>query len=652
MGRTEIEVVAGRYRLREQLGRGGMGVVWRAHDERLDRDVAVKILHPWVADEPDLRERFEREAAALARLEHPNVVRLYDVIDHRGATVLVMELIEGDSLAALVAGRSFPWDEVRVLLAPVAAALAHAHARGVVHRDLTPANVLVERRTGRLVVTDFGLARLARSSTSLPASGVLAGTPEYWAPEQASGRETGPPTDLYALGVVLFRMLTGSVPFTGEDRLAAGLRRAHEDAPSLRSAAPGAPPEARELVDALLSRNPERRPDAVTTARALGADPSLLPGDLELPTLPAVASPPTLELETRVMRRDDTGRDAARTGHRARRRGRTALVALGTAGLVALGGGVYAVASDPPPGIDAPDVVGVGVDTARTEVARSAGEEGVTPPDVKVVDRSYSESVPVGRVLEQDPAPGERIGPGGALLVSVSRGTAYADVPSVTGLATDDAFATLERAGFTTSRRYAPSTSVAAWHALDTEPAAGTRVKRPTNVVVIVSTGPPKVDVPSVAGLDVDAASGTLRDAGFAPVVEERASSEEPGTVLGLAPRSGSRAPLGSSVRVIVAREPVWSALTEASGTETGGTGPLAVPAGARVVLETDNRSFLGLFGATVTATWIGDAQGSTDVRAGDDVVLVEPTGTDRTIDVSLSVDGTARWRVVVEAPR
>ena len=313
---------------------------------------------------------------------------------------------------------------------------------------------------------------------------------------------------------------------------------------------------------------------------------------------------------------------------------------------------MYAVASDPPPGIDAPDVVGVGVDTARTEVARSAGEEGVTPPDVKVVDRSYSESVPVGRVLEQDPAPGERIGPGGALLVSVSRGTAYADVPSVTGLATDDAFATLERAGFTTSRRYAPSTSVAAWHALDTEPAAGTRVKRPTNVVVIVSTGPPKVDVPSIAGLDVDAASGTLRDAGFAPVVEERASSEEPGTVLGLAPRSGSRAPLGSSVRVIVAREPVWSALTEASGTETGGTGPLAVPAGARVVLETDNRSFLGLFGATVTATWIGDAQGSTDVRAGDDVVLVEPTGTDRTIDVSLSVDGAARWRVVVEAPR
>ncbi len=164
----------------------------------------------------------------------------------------------------------------------------------------------------------------------------------------------------------------------------------------------------------------------------------------------------------------------------ARRRGRTALVALATAGCVALGGGVYAVASDPPPGIDAPDVVGDGVDTARAEVARIAGDEGVAPPDVKVVDRSYSESVPVGRVLEQDPTPGERIVPGGALLVSVSRGTAYADVPSVTGLATEDAFAMLQRAGFTTSRRrYAPSTSVAAWHALDTEPTAGTRVKRP-----------------------------------------------------------------------------------------------------------------------------------------------------------------------------
>ena len=192
--------VAHRYRLVEQLGRGGMGVVWRARDERLGRDVALKVLHGWVADDPELRERFEREAAALARLEHPHVVRLYDVLEDRGQTVLVLELVDGEGLHAVVAGHALEWDEVRRYCAPVASALAHAHARGVVHRDLTPSNVLVERGTGRVVVTDFGLARLVRGSTSAPVSGVLAGTPEYWAPEQAAGEATGPATAAIGAG--------------------------------------------------------------------------------------------------------------------------------------------------------------------------------------------------------------------------------------------------------------------------------------------------------------------------------------------------------------------------------------------------------------------------------------------------------------------
>ena len=232
-----MSTVAHRYRLLEQLGRGGMGVVWRARDERLGRDVALKVLHSWVADDPDLRERFDREASALARLEHPNVVRLYDVLEDGGQTVLVLELVEGDGLHGLASGRRLGWDEVRRYCAPVAAGLAHAHARGVVHRDLTPSNVLVERATGRVVVTDFGLARLVRSSTSLPVSGVLAGTPEYWAPEQAAGEPTGPATDLYALGCPVLRS-------PGEH---AGDRRSRRAAHEPREAevrdhdAPGAP---------------------------------------------------------------------------------------------------------------------------------------------------------------------------------------------------------------------------------------------------------------------------------------------------------------------------------------------------------------------------------------------------------------------------
>ena len=205
-------------------------------------------------------------------------MRLYDVLEHRGQTVLVMELVEGHGLDVLIADRTLDWKEARRICAPVAAALAHAHARGVVHRDLTPANILVEHASGRIVVTDFGLARLARSSRRAPISGVLAGTPEYWAPEQATGAETGPETDLYALGCILFRLLAGRVPFEGEDRLATGLRRAHEPAPSLDAAAPSAPAKAVQLVNRLLQRAPTMRGDAARAAVALGAGPASLPG--------------------------------------------------------------------------------------------------------------------------------------------------------------------------------------------------------------------------------------------------------------------------------------------------------------------------------------------------------------------------------------
>ena len=148
-----MNTLAGRYRLLAVVGRGGMGTVWRARDERLGRDVAVKILHTWVADDPRLRRRFDEEARTLAALQHPHVVRLYDVVQHEANPVLVLELVDGESVAALVAGgRRLPWDEASALCRPVAAALAYAHAHGVVHRDLSAANVLVEAASRRVVV--------------------------------------------------------------------------------------------------------------------------------------------------------------------------------------------------------------------------------------------------------------------------------------------------------------------------------------------------------------------------------------------------------------------------------------------------------------------------------------------------------------------
>src|SRR6476620_6776705 len=181
-----------------------------------------------------------------------------------------MELVEGANLGDVARNRVFSWAQAAEIALPIASALAYAHARGIVHRDLTPGNVLIERATGRVVVSDFGLARIARSTTSVTTQGMLLGTPEYWSPEQARGGDSETATDMYALGGLLFWLLAGRTPFEGDDRLAVGLRRAHEPAPPLRSCAPDAPPEASALVDALLAADPAERPTAVEVLERLG----------------------------------------------------------------------------------------------------------------------------------------------------------------------------------------------------------------------------------------------------------------------------------------------------------------------------------------------------------------------------------------------
>ena len=660
-----MPIVAHRYRLHEQLGRGGMGVVWRARDERLGRDVALKVLHSWVADDPELRARFEREASALARLEHPNVVRLYDVLEDKKRTVLVLELVHGRGLHAIAAGRTLGWEEARRYCAAVAAGLAHAHARGVVHRDLTPSNVLVENGTGRVVVTDFGLARLVRSSTSAPVSGVLAGTPEYWAPEQAAGEATGPATDLYALGCILFQLLTGRLPFQGEDRLATGLRRAHEPAPRLASVAPHVPPEAAALVDRLLARDPGGRGTATGAAVELGARETALPGD-DTPAAPIGAQLSTLvtrvfrdtakpvpTLVTRVLHEPATMVQRVRS-HRTVPRGRIAIAAVAVVAVAALlGGTVFAIAGGDPPGVNAPDAVGASVARARAEVVSRAKDAGVPVPKVKVVQRAYSESAPDGVIVAQDPPDGERIPERGALLVSVSRGSAFTDVPSVAGLTSKDAESLLERTGFVANKHYAPSTEIAAWHAIETDPASGVRVKRPAHVQVTISTGPPRRPVPGIEDQDGPEARGTLEDAGFTVRVQKEAKTDvPPGTVLGVSPEPGARAPLGSTVTLTVARTPRWTAVQRVEGTEDAEPQSFTVPAGDRLVLTTVDTSPLGLFGGEVAVRLSEDRAGETQVRAGETLVLADVAAKERTIDVGIDVHGSAHWALAVEEPR
>jgi serine/threonine-protein kinase len=307
-----------------------------------------------------------------------------------------------------------------------------------------------------------------------------------------------------------------------------------------------------------------------------------------------------------------------------------------------------------PPGIDAPRVVGQRMTVARARVAAAAERADVAHPAVHVIGRAYSERASAGTIISQDPAPGEHVAATGALDVRVSLGTPWANVPQTVGARTSAARARLAAAGFRTTRRYAPSLTVPAWHVAETRPAGGLRARRPATVTIVVSTGLPRTTVVDVRGQDSDDAVHALERAGFAVTVDEAPSPNvEAGRVLEVSPAPGTRAPIGTTVRVVVAREPRWESVTELSGDDDRSTDPLRVPGGARVVLVADNTSFLGLLGGGVTAEWSGDAAGSVEVAAdGGGTVLVEPARHERLVSFALDKHGSARWTLRVEALR
>ncbi len=262
-------VIAGRYRLARQLAAGAMSEVWAADDLELGRTVALKLLAP----EADAT-RFEREARAVAALSHPNVSALYDYGDADGRPYIVFEYLPGGSLEdRLAAGRPLPDADTRRIASEIAAGLAHAHARGVIHRDLKPSNVLFDA-TGHATIADFGIARV-EGSTSATEVGTVLGTAAYLSPEQAAGEEATPASDVYAFGVILFRMLTGRRPFESADALAVATMHRDLEPPSVARLRPDAPARLESLAAAALAKSPADRPrDGAAVAAELATAPA------------------------------------------------------------------------------------------------------------------------------------------------------------------------------------------------------------------------------------------------------------------------------------------------------------------------------------------------------------------------------------------
>jgi len=492
-------VVDGRYEIREHVATGGMATVYLAFDRRLEREVALKAMHQPLVEDDASREfvaRFRREAKSAARLTHPGIVHVYDQGIDGELSYLTMEYVRGENLRSRIAHEgTLPVGEALALADAILDALAAAHRLGLVHRDVKPENVLIDT-DGRARISDFGLAR-AVTEVGSRADTVIMGSPGYLAPELLSMGSAGPSIDVYAVGVMLFEMVTGRHPFTGESSIEIASKHVHEDVPTPSTFAPWLPTEFDDLVGVLASRDPAERPADAAAALVLVRSTRAVMDD---PTLDRRADPPS---------------------------------------------GAFAITRDPDATmvLDTPAAgatvalpVGIGRPFASTGVidAELIDEDPDAKPPQPHQRRAAWWVVSILAVL---------VVLGGAALWwynAIGPG-AYTTVPSVAGQTQQDAERVLDAAGFTVTIDKVNDDDVPEGWAIGTDPKAQARVLKDSEVKLIVSLGPLMLDVPSVLGKQQDEATKILKDAGFTvgdPVLEHR-DLDPKGEVLASSPEAG-----------------------------------------------------------------------------------------------------------------
>ncbi|HEY3019953.1 MAG TPA: Stk1 family PASTA domain-containing Ser/Thr kinase [Solirubrobacteraceae bacterium] len=551
-------VVDGRYTIKHRIGSGGMADVYCALDEQLGREVALKLLHRRFAEDHEFVERFRREASSAAGLQHPNVVGVFDRGEWDGTSYIAMEHLEGRTLKQLIVEEA-PLEPIRAidLAVQVLRAARFAHKRGVIHRDLKPHNVIVDPE-GRAKVTDFGIARAGASD--MTQTGSIMGTAQYLSPEQAQGLPVDERSDLYSVGVVLYEMLTGRVPFTGDSAVSIALKQVAEAPAPPRTLNPDVPPELEAVVLRALEKQAERRfqdadefitaLDRVRGHLAAGGAPTGEPTTAfaAIGTAPtALAAPAAAEayaLGASTGAYPATPPPAHAVRERERRSWPWVLLAL----LVLAGAGALAFALTRPAKVVVPNVVNQPVQGARARLINAGFEVRI--------DRQRDPTAPIDTVIRQDPQPNTRAEKGAAITLTVSEGPGTAGVPNVLGDGRLQATRKLKRAGFDVRVRREPSDDVPENHVIDTNPSPGTLAQVGSEVSLTVSTGRKRVEVPKVTGLDREEASSQLSDTGLRVSVDERDSDQDPGTVLQQSPPPGTRVVEGTTVTIVIAREP------------------------------------------------------------------------------------------------
>ncbi len=552
------EIIDGRYQLTRVVGSGGMATIYAAIDLRLDRQVAVKVMHSHLAQDEQFVSRFIREAKAAASLSHPNIVAVLDQGWNQGGApcvFIVMELIEGATLRDYIIEQgALSAERALSIITPVASALAAAHKLGIVHRDIKPENILVSKE-GRIKIADFGLARGALLGNTMTAeSSVILGSVSYLSPEQVQRGVADARSDIYSLGIVLFEILTGQKPYQGEDPVQVAIKHVNERVPAPSTIKPGLSIEMDQLVLSTTDIDPDKRPrDAVILLEKLRElseklDPRKRQLSLELDLPPLAIKEPGKKDGAKRLRRDKDREveipknqeatvkkeKSSSIGKKAlskrvkRNRQIAALIA------ISLGIGIWYVIVGPGSKVIVPSLAGLTVKQATSELA----DLGL---DLKVEREEFSEDIPEDRVINSSPAGGGRISPDGTVEVTISKGKERYIIPTLQGLKIEIAERLINDNKLVVGEVIEEfSSEFPKGFIMRSSPVAGERIKRDSQVTLYISKGIEQIGISSYQGKSGEQALNELTEAGFDVETKYVFSEDLPiGAVVSQLPRTG-----------------------------------------------------------------------------------------------------------------
>jgi len=570
------ELIDGRYQLIRQMASGGMATIYEALDTRLDRKVAVKVMHPHLAQDEQFVERFIREAKASAALSHPNIVSVQDQgWNQHGspAVFLVMELVEGHTLREYLNEQGALSVEAGVkFLLPVLSALAAAHKLGIVHRDIKPDNILISKE-GRIKIADFGLAKGPLLGTTMTTeSSIVLGSVSYLSPEQVQRGIADARSDVYSAGITAYEIFTGEKPFAGDEPIQIAYQHVNERVPLMSSKRSGIPPELDQLIYRATNSDPDARPRdggefhqaLMVISQALDPNQKQMSLELDIPIAPMrpaskrpsrrerarIEKEKTVALKksenTSENKKSDTKETTAQIRNRkkiSKRVRRNRFIALALAIVLGIFGW-YALVG-PGSKVVVPSIVGA----TEKEATAALSPLGLT---LVISEKRFDEDIAIGHILESDPAGGGKVDAGGKVKAVISKGPERYEIPKLEGLTPEAAVALLSKIPVKVGEiKEVFNDAIPKGFVIGTSPTRGEQVKRDAVIDIAVSKGVETVDLVSYAGKSADQALNELTSAGFNPdTVEQFSETVLAGTVISQDPAGG--APLAKGAKIIL----------------------------------------------------------------------------------------------------